>query len=94
MPEALDKAYPKENGIYRVLAERPRVPLGQASNFLAVTAFVYEPLWRGRSIGLISGGSFSTERELELMLQWLSPSPGQPYFRRGLFGWALCTYAA
>lgn len=75
MPEALNKSYPLENGVYRVLEERPRVPLGQASNFLHATAAVYEPFWRGRSIGLISGGSFSTERELELMLAWLSPTP-------------------
>ena len=77
MSEVFGKPYPQETGIIRVLQERPRVPLGQASNFLYFTAAVYEPLWRKRSVGLISGGSFSTKRELKLMLEWLRPSPNE-----------------
>ena len=63
-------------GIYRALRERPHVPLGQASNFLYLTAAVYEPLWRGRSLSILTGGDFSTERELDLMLSQVSPAPG------------------
>lgn len=66
-----------ESGIYRALERNPRVPLAQTSNFWPLTARLYEPLWRRRSLGLITGGSFSTARELELMLAWLKPHPGQ-----------------
>ncbi len=66
-----------ENGVYRALPKRPRVPLAQSSNFWPLTAAVYEPLWRGRSLGLLTRGGFSTARELELMLAWLKPRPGE-----------------
>ena len=69
--------YKLENGIYRTLTERPNVPLGQSSNFLPITATLYEPLWRKRSLSILTGGAFSTERELELMLEWLKPQQGQ-----------------
>ena len=68
---------PLENGVYRALAKRPRVPLAQSSNFWPLTAAVYEPLWRKRSLGLLTRGAFLTERELELMLSWLKPEPGE-----------------
>lgn len=68
---------PYENGIYRALTARPHLPLAQRSNFWALTAKGYEPLWRGRSVGLLTSGSYSTARELTLMLEWLSPKPGQ-----------------
>ena len=71
------KDVPEQDGIYRALDKRPSVPVGQSSNFLPLTAAVYEPLWRMRSIGILTGGAFSTERELELMLKWLNARPGQ-----------------
>ena len=71
------QSVPLENGVYRALAKRPRVPLAQSSNFWPLTAAVYEPLWRKRSIGLLTRGAFSTDRELELMLAWLKPEPGE-----------------
>lgn len=67
----------KKNGIYRALAEKPRVPLAQRSNFWPLTAALYEPLWRGRSISLLTGGAFSTQKERELMLSWLEPQAGE-----------------
>lgn len=67
----------QKNGIYRALEKRLRVPLAQSSNFWPLTAAVYEPLWRGRSLGLLTHGSFSTARELELLLAWLKPKPGE-----------------
>ena len=66
-----------EHGIYRALATRPNVPLAQSSNFWPLTAAVYEPLWRGRSLSLLTRGSFSTARELELMLEWVKPQAGE-----------------
>jgi SAM-dependent methyltransferase len=68
---------PLEEGIHRALTERLRVPLAQASNFLPLTAQLYEPLWRNRSIGLLSGGRLDTRRELEMMGRWLEPKPGE-----------------
>lgn len=78
VPEDLFAAPVKlERGIYRALAQRPRVPLAQRSNFWPLTAAVYEPLWRDRSLALLTGGAFSTARELELMCAWLKPQPGE-----------------
>ena len=68
---------PLEHGIYRALEGRPRVPLAQSSNFLPLTAALYEPLWRKRSLSLITGGDFDVERELALMIKWLKLRPGQ-----------------
>lgn len=56
---------------------RPAVPIAQASNFLPLTAALYEPLWRKRSLSIITLGAFSVERELELMLEWINPQPNQ-----------------
>ncbi len=68
---------PLEAGVYRALGRNPRAPLAQASNFLGVTAALYEPLWRRRSLDLLTLGSYSTKRELDLMLEWLKPEPGE-----------------
>ena len=77
MSDLFNKDVPQQDGIYRALDKRPSVPLGQSSNFLPLTAAVYEPLWRGRSIDILTGGAFSTQRELELMLKCLDIKPGQ-----------------
>jgi ubiquinone/menaquinone biosynthesis C-methylase UbiE len=63
--------------IYKVLSKRPVVPPAQASNFLPLTAALYEPLWRKRSLSVITLGTFNVDRELGLMLEWLSPQPNQ-----------------
>ncbi len=75
--DAFKNPIPLEDGIYRALAKRPLVPPAQASNFLPLTAALYEPLWRKRSLSVITLGAFNVERELELMLEWLSPQPNQ-----------------
>ena len=76
-PELFKRPLELKGGVYQALAKRPRVPLAQSSNFLPLTAAVYEPLWRMRSLSLLTGGSFSTARELELLLAWLKPKPGE-----------------
>ncbi|MEM6430003.1 MAG: class I SAM-dependent methyltransferase [Deinococcota bacterium] len=63
------------DGIVRALPERPKLPLAQASNFLELTARLYEPLWRHRSLSLISLGKVSVTEELEMMLEHTSPQP-------------------
>ena len=77
MSDIFQRPLEQKGGIYRALFERPRVPLAQSSNFWPLTAAVYEPLWRLRSLSLLTKGSFSTERELALMLSWLKPRPGE-----------------
>ena len=77
MPDLFKRDVSEQGGIYRALDKRPSVPVGQSSNFLPLTAAAYEPLWRTRSIGILTGGAFSTERELDLMLKWLDVRPGQ-----------------
>ncbi len=68
---------PLVGGIYRALDKRQNVPLAQSSNFLPLAAALYEPLWRKRSISLLTAGAFSTERELAVMIELLRPRPGQ-----------------
>lgn len=50
--------------------------LAQWSNHLRVTARLYEPLWRHRSVGLMTAGAYSTERELQSMSARLALAPG------------------
>lgn len=40
------------------------------------TARLYEPLWRRRSLGLLTLGAFGTDRELAAMTGWLAPGDG------------------
>lgn len=66
-----------EDGIYQALDRKLRLAPAQASNFLPLTAALYEPLWRKRSLSLLTNRAFSVERELKLMLEWLDPQPNQ-----------------
>ena len=50
--------------------------LAQWSNHLRLTARLYEPLWRHRSVALMTAGSFTTERELQAMTARLALAPG------------------
>ncbi len=71
---------PEVDGIVRALPARGAVPSGGAAawlNALAPTARAYEPLWRHRSVGLLSRGAFTTARELATMRAWLSPIDGR-----------------
>jgi len=59
-----------------VSAPRRRGGPAQWSNQLRLTARLYEPLWRRRSIAILTRGSFTTERELALMQRRLALTPG------------------
>lgn len=48
----------------------------QWSNHLWLTARLYEPLWRRRSVRILSGGTYSTERELDAMQTRVALAPG------------------
>lgn len=51
--------------------------MAQSSNFWPLVARLYEPLWRRRSLELLTLGGYRTARELELLLLWLEPKPGE-----------------
>ena len=58
---------------------RGSVPGGGAAawvNGWRLTARAYEPLWRHRSVGLLTRGAFSTARELKTLLAWTAPASG------------------
>lgn len=42
------------------------------SNHLSLVPWIYENIWRPRSLTILSGEKFSTERELNLLNEWLS----------------------
>ncbi len=48
----------------------------QWSNHLWLTARFYEPLWRRRSVALMTGGAFDTDRELASMRKHLGLAAG------------------
>ena len=54
----------------------PAMGPAQWSNHLWLTARLYEPLWRRRSVALLSGGTYSTERELRAMRERLALGVG------------------
>lgn len=69
---------PERDGILLGLDGRGRrLPPAQRSNHLVLTARFYEPLWRHRSLALLTRGAYTTARELALMRRWLAPQPGE-----------------
>jgi ubiquinone/menaquinone biosynthesis C-methylase UbiE len=59
-----------------------RLTPAQISNFLPVTALLYDT-WRERSLSLLTGENFTLSREFALMLEWLSVQPSQAYLDVG-----------
>lgn len=67
--EVLPKA-----GILNALEQKPAgLQLAQRSNFWEPTARLYEPLWRYRSLELISAGRVSVSEELARLITWTDP---------------------
>ena len=68
---------PARAGILNAL-EHPLegLKLAQRSNFWEATARLYEPLWRYRSLELISAGRVSVSEELERLVTWTNPQAG------------------
>jgi SAM-dependent methyltransferase len=56
--------------------------LTQASNFLPMTAALYD-VWRSKSISLLTREDYSLEREFALMLEWLRIEPKQTFLDVG-----------
>lgn len=82
------------DGIWDTLADAvlPRTP-AQLTNYLPVTAQLYERGWRWISLTLLSGRHFPLREELTLLRQLLQPQPGQLYIdvacSEGLYARAL-----
>lgn len=60
----------------RLTRPRPRGGVAQWSNHLRLTAALYEPLWRRRSVAILTRGAFDTARELEALQRRLALRPG------------------
>jgi ubiquinone/menaquinone biosynthesis C-methylase UbiE len=56
--------------------------LAQSSNFLPLTAQVYD-LWREHSLSLLTREKFMLEREFALLQDWLKPQPEQHFLDVG-----------
>lgn len=64
-------------GVVQALEHPPSgLKLAQRSNFWELTARLYEPLWRYRSLGLISQGKVTTAEELAQLVDWTQPQAG------------------
>ncbi len=74
------------------MSDKPNIPnrmpkqasysLAQSSNFLPITAALYDA-WRSKSIGLLTRENYSLEREFALMLEWLVVQPKQTFLDVG-----------
>ena len=56
--------------------------LAQISNFIPVTALLYDT-WRERSLSLLTREDFGLNREFALMLDWLNVQPGEAFLDVG-----------
>lgn len=77
--------YAIKNNIIHFLTEEQRQPmsLAQSTNHWTITAYLYENLWRKRSLSLLSGEEFPIEKEAELLIRWLNPKPKGLYLDVG-----------
>lgn len=68
------------DGIWDTLGDAalPRTP-AQLTNYLPLTAQLYESAWRWLSLSLLSGRHFPLREELTLLRQLLQPQSGQLY---------------
>jgi len=87
------------DGIWDALgsAELPRTP-AQLTNYLPLTARVYEPGWRWLSLSLLSGRYFPLPEELTLLHELVQPQADQLYLdvacSAGLYARALAVPGA
>ena len=57
--------------------------IANLTNFLPGAGRGYEPIWRVRSLALLTGGSFPNERELEIITRLVRPVRGGRYLDLG-----------
>lgn len=78
------RTYPIEDGYLDVLGSRTGAGnVANLTNFLPGAGRSYEPLWRRRSLTLLTGGEFSNERELEIIRNLVRAERGGLYLDLG-----------
>lgn len=94
--ERCQRQTPILDGIWDALDETPlpRTP-AQLTNYLPLTAQLYENIWRWMSLSLLTGRHFPLREELTLLRQLIQPRPNQLYIdvacSEGLYARALAT---
>lgn len=67
-----------KRNIIDLLKEDPeKLSAAEYSNFLSITASVYEDVWRTKSLGLLTGNDFPLEREMQYLYDWIDPKPNE-----------------
>ena len=67
-----------QDGIYKMpnFSISPNdFPIAVRSNFWKLTASLYEPIWRHKSLSLLTLGKLSVREELKTMIDWLALDP-------------------
>jgi SAM-dependent methyltransferase len=81
---ATGETYEIKNGYLDLLKSRTGADsLANLTNFLPGAGRGYEPLWRVRSLGLLTGESFPNERELEIIHRLIRPVRSGRYLDLG-----------
>jgi SAM-dependent methyltransferase len=68
--------YPIRDGILDLLPASLALSAAQRSNLVWPTTAFYEQVWRVRSLSLLTGESFSIDREIAIVNRWLRPERG------------------
>lgn len=79
-PADAPQRYPIRNGVVDLLLKQP-VPItpAQITNYLPLTAWGYERIWRSNALSLLSGEQFGYARELPLIAHLTQPARGGVY---------------
>src|SRR5258706_16367527 len=76
---ACQARYPIRQGVLDMRPRREHAQLTPAglSNQAPLAPFLYERVWRLRSMRLLTHGQLSTQSELSMLVEWAQPQPGQ-----------------
>jgi SAM-dependent methyltransferase len=81
---ATGKTYPVKNGYLDLLGRRVGADsIANLTNFLPGAGPLYEPLWRVRSLTLLTGEDFPNDRELEIIADLVRLDRGGRYLDLG-----------
>ncbi len=82
--DATGRAYPIKDGYLDLLGRKTGAGnVANLTNFLPGAGRGYEPLWRRRSLSLLTGGEFSNERELDKIRDLVRVERGGLYLDLG-----------
>jgi SAM-dependent methyltransferase len=84
LDHATEKTYPIKNGYLDLLGRRTGADsIANLTNFLPGAGPLYEPLWRMRSLTLLTGEPFPNEREIETIADLVQVERGGRYLDLG-----------